>query len=148
MWRWWSQWKAFWPLAFVFPQKALFQTVCKALLTNNLSVKWRMHYLCSWVLFLLETRQKRTTVVTTKKRRVNYPVNTSTHTRKHSASAVCHFTLNLITVKSLIIIFLLSHYLVFPLLIFTLTDRFVVALMFSLYSGLQTAPCPRDDKYL
>lgn len=41
-------------------------------------------------------------------------------TKNHSANAVCHFTLNLITVKNLITIFLLSHYLVFPLLIFLL----------------------------
>lgn len=53
----------------------------------------------------------------------------------HPASAVCHFTLNLITVKDVIRIFLLFHYLVFSLSFFIFT--WLIVLLFhwcSLYT--------------
>lgn len=54
--------------------------------------------------------------------------------------------------KNLIRLFLLFYYLFFPPFFFSFSTwlivfGFFVALLFSLYSEPQTAPCPGDDKY-
>lgn len=131
-----------WRACPAFPGKPWFPSTCRAAPTENPGIKSGWHW-CSCL-----NLTKRVTAM--KKEHGN--VVQQEHQQQKSLCKSClsrHTEFNYS--KDLIRMFLLFHcffhLFFFSLSFFHLTDRFVVALMFSLYAAPQTAPCPGDDKY-